>query len=145
MDIKASDTKDDAPSDLSLSPDFPNGGARVIRQALEEEGVETASDAKPSDPPKQSHDALMTGVDDQHQPPSGRDSMPPRTDDLFETNDAPLVSENRAAEHRRSEKTPPKSRVSHLVSPLPLHKIRLSEKKQHRMMRDVRIHSWKSC
>jgi hypothetical protein len=34
MDIKASDTKDDASLDLSLSPDFPNGGARVISQAL---------------------------------------------------------------------------------------------------------------
>ena len=105
MDIKASDTKDDASSDLSLSPDFPNGGARVISQALGEERVETVSDAKLSDAPKQSQDALMTVVDDEHQPPRGRDSMPPRTDDLFETNDAPLVSENRVAEHKRSEKS----------------------------------------
>jgi cell division protein ZipA len=104
MDIKASDMNDDAPLDLSLSQDFPNGGARVIRQALGEEGVETVSGVKPSDPPEQSHDALMTVVDDQHQAPNGHDSTPPRTDDLFETNDAPLVSENRAAEHKRSEK-----------------------------------------
>ena len=102
MDIKASDTKDDASLDLSLSPDFPNGGARVISQALGEERVETVSDAKLSDAPKQSQDALMTVVDDEHQPPRWRDSMPPRTDDLFETNDAPLVSENRVAEHKRS-------------------------------------------
>ena len=73
MDIKASDTKDDAPSDLSLSPDFPNGGARLIRHALEEGDVETVSHAKRSDPPEQSHEALMTIVDDQHQHPSGRD------------------------------------------------------------------------
>ena len=105
MDIKASDTKDDASSDLSLSPDFPNGGARVISQALGEEGVEIVSDAKPSDAPKQSHDALMTASDDQRQPRSERGSMPPRTDDLFETNDAPLFSENRIAEHKRSEKS----------------------------------------
>ena len=110
MDIKASDTKDDASSDLSLSPDFPNGGARVIRQALEEGGVETVSDAEPGEPPEQLHEALMTVVDDQHQPPSERDSMPPQTDDLFETNDAPLVSENRVAEHKRSEKQAEPSR-----------------------------------
>lgn len=103
MDIKVSDTQDDSPS--VLSPELPNGGARVISQALQEESVETASDASASNGAEEAQEALLSVPGDQKQTPIDRDSTPPRTDDLFETEGAPLISENRVAENKRSKKS----------------------------------------
>lgn len=118
MDIKASDTKDDHSSDLSdLSPDFPNGGARVISQALNDESVETASEAKSSGAPTKedeeesedtnelAHEAVTAVSDDQTQPRVEPNSTTPRTDDLFKGAEAPLVSENRVAANKKPEKS----------------------------------------
>ena len=105
MDIKVSDAKDD--SSALLSPEFPNGGARVISQALQDEAVETAFDAESSDASEKPPEVLITPADDRRQTRVESSSLPPRTDDLFETDNAPLVSENRVAENKRSEKSVP--------------------------------------
>ena len=118
MDIKASDTKDDHSLDLSdLSPDFPNGGARVISQALNDESVETASEAKSSGAPTRddeeesedthelAHEAVTAVSDDQTQPRVEPNATTPRTDDLFKGAEAPLVSENRVAANKKPEKS----------------------------------------
>ena len=105
MDIKVSDAKDDSPA--LLSPEFPNGGARVISQALQDEAVETAFDAESSDASEKPPEVLITPADDRRQTRVESSSLPPRTDDLFETDNAPLVSENSVAENKRSEKSVP--------------------------------------
>jgi hypothetical protein len=71
--------------------------------------------------------------------------MPPRTDDLFETNDAPLVSENRVAEHKRSEKSASEKQGKPSRETTASAQNSATKKKQRRMMRDVRILNWKSC
>ena len=104
MDIKASDTKDDLPT--GLLPEFPNGGARVISQALQDEEFEATSDAKLGDDFGDAPKVLMTTSDDNNPPRVKSTPIPPRTEDLFETDDAPLISENRVAENKkRSDKS----------------------------------------
>ena len=108
MDIKASETMDESSLDQT-SADFPNGGARIISQALQDEGVETRGEERSKDASAPAEDASMAAADGPAQAIAEGEPSPPRTDDLFDTEDALLVSETRASKRRSAKKNIPEA------------------------------------
>ena len=102
MDIKASDAIDEQPLDQT-SADFPNG-ARIISQALQDEGAETRREGSSNDASVLAKGASMGTADGPAQGFPEGESSPPRTDDLFDTEDALLMSEKRASKRRSADK-----------------------------------------
>ena len=108
MDIKASDTIDEQPLDQT-SADFPNGGARIISQALQDEGAETRREGSSEDASAPAKGASIGAADGPRQATTEGESSPPRTDDLFDTEDALLMSEKRASKRRSADKNAPEA------------------------------------
>ena len=144
MDIKASETMDESSLDQT-SADFPNGGARIISQALQDEGVETRGEERSKDASAPAEDASMAAADGPTQAIAEGEPSPPRTDDLFDTEDALLVSETRASKRRSAKRTSPKHSPSGLLRAAHPRKMGQIKENPLRVMRDVGILSWKNC
>ena len=73
------------------------------------------------------------------------ESSPPRTDDLFDTEDALLMSEKRAPKRRSVDKNIPEAQPKKPAAISASPKNGSVKENPLRKTRDVRIQSWKNC
>ena len=144
MDIKASETMDESSLDQT-SADFPNGGARIISQALQDEGVETRGEERSKDASAPAEDASMAAADGPAQAIAEGD---PRRLELTIYSIPKMLS---LCQRQGPPNGDPLKRTSPKHSPSGLlraaHPRKMGPIKENplRVMRDVGILSWKNC